>query len=260
MPTALIVEDEPEANRLLSMLIQLRGYRTVSAFTGGEALETVGRQPPDIVFLDLMLPDTTGYEVCRALKTRKATSLIPVVMVSARIADENRRQGFGAGADDYIPKPYTPDQIFRAMAVADAWRRDADRRDAEGEIRLDACARDEPLRQLAQLRNLLVARSSLDPDAVRRVGAALEAIAADAGAWGRAHGAGVVATLGYRLNPDRVVLSLRDEAGWLGGEALRGRWAEVLQAARFDQVDVDETGHHVTLLKRFRVADGQEAG
>ena len=68
MPTALIVEDEPEANKLLSMLVQLRGYRTDSAFTGGEALEKVDREPPDIVFLDLMLPDINGYEVCQALK------------------------------------------------------------------------------------------------------------------------------------------------------------------------------------------------
>ena len=90
MPTALIVEDEPEANQLLSMLVQLRGYRTESAFTGGEALEKVEHGPPDIVFLDLMLPDINGYEVCRRLKTRKATSLIPVVMVTARVAAENR--------------------------------------------------------------------------------------------------------------------------------------------------------------------------
>src|SRR6478672_3266223 len=119
MPTALIVEDEPEANHLLSMLVQLRGYRTESAFTGGEALEKVDRQPPDIVFLDLMLPDINGYEVCKTLKTQKATSLIPIVMVTARIAAENRLQSFRVGADDYIPKPYTPDQIFRAMADAD---------------------------------------------------------------------------------------------------------------------------------------------
>jgi hypothetical protein len=53
------------------------------------------------------------------------------------------------------------------------------------------------------------------------------------------------------------VLTLRDESGWLGGEALRGRWAEVLRAARFDQVDVDEDGHRVALLKRFPRVDGQ---
>src|SRR3954454_17984312 len=90
MPTALIVEDVPEANKLLSMLVQLRGYRTDSAFTGSEALEKIGHSPPDIVFLDLMLPDINGYEVCKSLKSLKATSPIPVVMVTARVAAENR--------------------------------------------------------------------------------------------------------------------------------------------------------------------------
>ena len=68
MPTALIVEDEPEANKLLAMLLQLRGYRTESAFSGAEALEKIRDHAPDVVFLDLMLPDMDGYEVCRSLK------------------------------------------------------------------------------------------------------------------------------------------------------------------------------------------------
>src|SRR4051812_38895893 len=136
MPTALIVEDEPEANHLLAMLVQLRGYRTDSAYTGGEALEKVGQDPPDIVFLDLMLPDINGYEVCKTIKGRRKTSLIPVVMVTARVAAENRLQSFCVGADDYIPKPYTPEQIYQAMADADALRRDIEAGDTEGEIAL----------------------------------------------------------------------------------------------------------------------------
>src|SRR3954453_5250550 len=107
MPTALIVEDEPEANLLLAMLVQLRGYQTESAFTGGEALEKARRRCPDVVFLDLMLPDINGYDVCRPLRAERTTGAIPVVMVTARLAAENRVQGFRVGATEYIPKPYT---------------------------------------------------------------------------------------------------------------------------------------------------------
>src|SRR4051812_44004676 len=103
MPSALIVEDEPEANKLLSMLVQLRGYETESAFTGGEALELADRQRPDIVFLDLMLPDANGYDVLRALKGNRKTNPIPVVMVTARIAAENREMSYRVGASDYVP-------------------------------------------------------------------------------------------------------------------------------------------------------------
>src|SRR4051794_8607026 len=128
MPTALIVEDEPVANKLLAMLVQLRGYRTQSAFDGREALAKVDRDPPDVVFLDLMLPDVSGYDVCATIKNRKSTALIPVLMVTARIADENRLRSHALGAEAYIPKPYTPDQIYEALDEVNAWRKaDADR-------------------------------------------------------------------------------------------------------------------------------------
>src|SRR5262245_9635702 len=124
MPNALIVEDEPQANQLLSRLVQLRGYQTESAFSGGEALDRAADRRPDVVFLDLMLPDTDGYAVCRALKARPETSTVPVVMVTARLADESRAQSYQAGAQEFVPKPYLPNQIFDALAAADAWRRD----------------------------------------------------------------------------------------------------------------------------------------
>ena len=85
MPTALIVEDEPAANDLLSALVQLRGYRTDSAFTGTEALEKIGRRTPDVVFLDLMLPDIHGLEVCQSLKADESSRKATVVVVTARI-------------------------------------------------------------------------------------------------------------------------------------------------------------------------------
>ncbi len=257
MPTALIVEDEPEANHLLAMLVQLRGYRTDSAYTGGEALEKVRSQPPDIVFLDLMLPDMNGYEVCRTLKTRKATSLIPVVMVTARIAAENRLQSFRVGADDYIPKPYTPDQIFQAMVDADAWRRDTQRPVTEGEIQLQAPDNGDSLRQIAQLRSLLVARTPLDVDSISRIGAALTEIASDASITRRSDPSSPVTTISYCLKPDHLALTLRDTASWLPrGVLLReGRLSKWLTEARFDEIEGDGCGDQVVFVKRFPASD-----
>ena len=76
-----------------------------------------------MVFLDLMLPDTNGFEVCRRIKGRAETRAIPVVMVTARLAEENRARSTQVGADGFIPKPYTPGQIFDALASADSIRR-----------------------------------------------------------------------------------------------------------------------------------------
>jgi len=254
MPIALIVEDEPEANKLLALLVQLRGYSTVSAFTGSEALEKVQNRPPDIVFLDLMLPDINGYEVCRRLKSRKSTSLIPVVMVTARIAAENRQQSFCVGADDYIPKPYTPDQIFQAMEDADAWRKDIERDNPgrEGEItfRVDS---DSSLRQLAQLRNLLVARTPLDVECVCRMADALQALRASAERWGRHSGVDACASLTYQFHPDRVVFTLEGPSDWLAHtrQSSSETWAETLAAAGFDEIQYSVDECLLNLTRRF---------
>lgn len=253
MPTALIVEDEPEANHLLAMLVQLRGYRTDSAFTGGEALEKVRNQPPDIVFLDLMLPDINGFEVCKSIKARRTTSLIPVVMVTARIASENRLQSFRVGANDYIPKPYTPDQIFQAMADADAWRRDLEKNESEGEIPLEARGESESLRRLALMRSLLVAHSSLDADSISKIGAALAEIVTDADEWGLVHRTDNVGTLAYLIEPDALTVTLRDSSGWLKHDPTPAelRWPKAVPAAMFDEIATHDSGEVLTLTKHF---------
>ena len=220
MPTALIVEDEPAANDLLSALVQLRGYRTDSAFTGTEALEKIGHRPPDVVFLDLMLPDIHGFEVCQSLKADESTRKAAVVVVTARIAVENRIQSFCAGADDYIPKPYTPDQIFQALADAEDRRRAVERPEAEGIIALDRHDGDESLRQLARLRGLALALTPLDGDAVVRLGALLIELWRSADAWGRRHDTPRVANLSYRLDARGISLEVLDGPGWLAGDPM----------------------------------------
>ncbi len=219
MPTALIVEDEPGANELLAMLVQLRGYRTESAFTGTEALDLAARGRPDLVFLDLMLPDLSGFEVCRALRAARATCSVPVVMVTARVASENRAEGFRAGATDYVPKPYTPDQIFAAMERADAWSRDLLGADAAGTIALDARADQPPFADLSRLGALILARTSAAEGSGPGPGEALVALAQRAIDWGRSRGLGLVATLSYRCDGGRAVVGLRDEAGWFGDDS-----------------------------------------
>jgi CheY-like chemotaxis protein len=134
MPIALIVEDEPEANLLLSMLIRLKGYQTESAYTGGEALALARDHHPDVVFLDLMLPDINGFEVCTRLKSDRQTEEIPVVMVTARLESESRERSFEVGASEFIPKPYTPSQIFAALPATASSSSDADPARPSGDL------------------------------------------------------------------------------------------------------------------------------
>jgi response regulator RpfG family c-di-GMP phosphodiesterase len=202
-------------------------------------------------------PDINGYQVCKSLKSRKTTSAIPVVMVTARIAAENRLESFCAGADDYIPKPYTPDQIFQAMADADAWRRHLERHDFEGEIRIETPDEGESLRHLAQFRSLLLSQTPLDLDTVGQLSSALQEIWRDAVAWGRAHRFDLVATLSYRVQADRLALTLRDASGWLGDDHLapEDRWPKAFPPVVFDEITPVESEHRISFLKRFPPGD-----
>ncbi|MGE3819079.1 MAG: PleD family two-component system response regulator [Isosphaeraceae bacterium] len=220
MPTALIVEDEPEANKLLAMLVQLRGYRTASAFNGSEALAKIQSESPDVVFLDLMLPDVNGYTICSDLKSRKATAVIPVVIVTARVADENRERCFALGADDFVAKPYTPDEIFKALDESARWTERIDEELASSGFEVLSGDESDTARNLGRLLNLLLARTPLDRDAVLRIGTCLRRFFESADAWGRRHDVTRVATFRHQAFPDRIEFQLQDHAGWLlSGEA-----------------------------------------
>jgi len=251
MPTALIVEDEPEANKLLGMLLRLRGYRTESAFTGKEALQLVEKGHPDIIFLDLMLPDLNGYEVCKILKSSKGTSLIPLVIVTARIAAENRIESFCLGADDYIAKPYTPDQIFQALEQSIAWLDQARSGHIQGIISFDSRDDGEILRRLGQLRSLIFARTGLGLDSVAQINRAIKEVWCLAEEWHRLNPCDRSSTLIYTLATERLTLTFRDAAGWLGRvhELPEEDPSSALVTARFDEVIPDEAERCLTLVK-----------
>jgi DNA-binding response OmpR family regulator len=251
MPTALIVEDEVEANKLLSMLVQLQGYEADSAYNGAEALAKVQSHVPDVIFLDLMLPDVDGYHVCRALKSAGTTSRIPVIIVTARLAAKNRIDSFRAGADDFVPKPYTPDQIFEALEESDAWKRQLVNPRIEGRIVLDGRDEVNTLRPLAQLRSLLVARSGLKLDGIN---ATIDAIWASAQEWSRLCRLEHVATLDYSVTTESLTVTIRNERGSPSSseQPAQEQISAMLAGGSFDEVIANRPPHGLTLIKRFQ--------
>jgi DNA-binding response OmpR family regulator len=256
MPTALIVEDEPQANKLLAMLLALRGYQTQSAFQGAEALEKTRSHLPDVVFLDLMLPDMHGYDVCRSIKASGSSALVPVVIVTARITAENRIASFGVGADDYIPKPYTPDQIFDALEQSQAWKDQFATPELSGQVPLDVRDDGETLRHLALLRRLMQARGCVGHEQAQRLSAAITALWSKVDAWSRGRSMDQVATLAYSLTPRSLTLTLHDEAGWLpeSPELHPGRLAGSPIEAPFDQIIAEPAKQSLKLIKHFSTA------
>ncbi len=106
-PTVLLVEDEPAQREVLSYNLEADGFRVTTAENGEEALLLVEEGAPDLIVLDWMLPNVSGIEVCRQLKTRADTRGVPILMLSARSEEVDRVRGLETGADDYVVKPYS---------------------------------------------------------------------------------------------------------------------------------------------------------
>ena len=105
--TLLVVDDEPEINKLVARIFEKRGYRVNTATDGAEALASVAKDRPDLIMLDLNLPKIDGWEVCRRLKGDPATRAIPIIMLTAAHANvDDAEIGLGLGADEYVAKPF----------------------------------------------------------------------------------------------------------------------------------------------------------
>lgn len=104
----LVVDDEPKIVEVVKSYLENSGYQVYEAYTGKQANELFEIINPSLIILDLMLPDTTGEEICRTLRKK---SKVPIIMLTAKIEEENILNGLGTGADDYVTKPFSPRQL-----------------------------------------------------------------------------------------------------------------------------------------------------
>ena len=126
--TILVVDDERRYRDLLQMNLTRRGYRVLQAADGLSALNQVELEAPDLIMLDLMLPDMDGYEVCRRIREY---SSVPIIMLTAKAEPSQKVRGLAIGADDYVTKPFSAEEVL-ARVVAVLRRAEAGRNDAPG--------------------------------------------------------------------------------------------------------------------------------
>jgi len=111
-PKILVVDDEPDAVELVEFNLKANGYDVVTATDGEEALEKARANIPDLIVLDLMLPEVDGTEVCKILRRDQRTQAIPIIMLTAKAAEIDRVLGLELGADDYVTKPFSPRELI----------------------------------------------------------------------------------------------------------------------------------------------------
>jgi two-component system alkaline phosphatase synthesis response regulator PhoP len=125
----LIVEDEPDILQLVKLYLEKEGFRTATAVNGAQALKKVKEDKPDLIVLDLMLPEIDGLEVCKRLRSIPDTALLPIIMLTAKAEESDTVIGLELGADDYVAKPFSPKAL---VARIKALLRRLERTPAEG--------------------------------------------------------------------------------------------------------------------------------
>lgn len=169
-PLVLVADDEPRITKLVSIALGDEGFRVVTARGGVEALQKAEQFRPDIVLLDIVMPDLDGIEVMRRLRERRP---VAVILLTAKVSVADRAKGLGLGADDYLAKPFHPNELTdRVRAVL---RRAAGAAPGSGVLQFDGVEidlerqivmRDGELVQLSRMEWLLLQRLAIDPGTV----------------------------------------------------------------------------------------------
>jgi len=117
MARILIAEDEPDIRELVAFTLRFAGHEVVATSNGEEALHKASEYIPDIILMDVRMPRMTGYDACRAMKADPLLKNIPVVFLSAKGQDSEIQTGLQAGAEEYLLKPFAPDQLTERVKV-----------------------------------------------------------------------------------------------------------------------------------------------
>ena len=112
MAKILIAEDEPDIRDLVAFTLRFAGYEVVTASNGEDAVILAPKEVPDLILMDVRMPRMTGYDACRLIKTEERLRDIPVVFLSAKGQESEIQTGLGAGAEEYLLKPFAPDQLI----------------------------------------------------------------------------------------------------------------------------------------------------
>ena len=274
MPTALIVEDDPDQALMAARLLRYRGFESEIAGTGTEGLSKAKSSKPDVILLDLMLPDTTGFDVCRGIRGDQETMLTPVVMVTALGDDLNRTKGFRVGANAYVSKPYGAEDLFQAIADARGWRSRMEQGQIRGEIHVQLNSEVAFLQEVNDFLMSVTIATPFKHEQVLCIRQALLEMGQNAIEWGNRHRSEQLVDITYRIYGDRVEIVIRDQGPGFDKSKLshaasaddpiahmdvreklglrEGGFGLLITNGMVDEMRHNESGNEVTLIKRFQ--------
>lgn len=272
-PTALIVNDEPTTNDLLAVYVRELGFETVQKDTGKGALQAVLNHRPDVILLDLTLPDATGFEICHKLKCDRETNLIPVILVALRDDPRQMLSGLRVGSNGYISKPYTREEVKEAVESAVSWRHEREEHGDHGEITFTLRSEMTFLQETNDLLTDLFQHTPLTERQIKELKQVITEMGGNAIEWGHRRNAELPLKIIYRIGSDRVTLIIRDQGPGFDPSNLphaandddpiqhldvrnelgirEGGFGIMLAKGMVDEFAYNDVGNQVTLVKKF---------
>jgi CheY-like chemotaxis protein/anti-sigma regulatory factor (Ser/Thr protein kinase) len=279
---ALVVEDYDDTAFLLAEHLRRWGFEPTVLTEGKPAIPWVRQHHPDVILLDLMLPDMDGFDICETLKLDRETNLIPVIMVTARTQHEDKVHGLQVGANYYLTKPFKAEDLNRAIQNALAWKEDLEHHGAEGEIHFKLQSDTQYLDELNHLLGSLFLFSGLPETQVKQLTMAVRELGTNAIEWGHQKQVDRIVNVVYRIDPQKVTIVIRDTgpgfdpnnlphaanpddpvAHMMVRETLglrEGGFGILLSRGLVDELEYNETGNEVRLVKYFPAREPALAG
>lgn len=274
---ALIVDDEQELGELLAAHLRQWGFEPTVLTEGKNAVDWVRKNKPDLLLLDLMLPDIDGYTICEKLKLDRDTNLVPIVMVTGLSGPEDRTRGFEVGANQYLCKPFTAPELHTAIQTALSRLEDLKRNGTEGEIHFRLRSVTQYLEELNQLLGSLFLFSGLTQHQVKQLITAVRELGTNAIEWGHKKQADLVVDVVYRIDPQKVTIVIRDRGPGFNPYKLphaasdedpvghldvrntlglrEGGFGILMSRGLVDELAYNDAGNEVTLVKYFPPRD-----
>lgn len=270
---ALVIEDEQELGMLLAEHLRRWGFDPTVFNEGKPAIPWVQANRPDIILLDLLLPDVDGFAICEELKLSPETNLIPVIMVTALSGQEDRVRGLQVGANRYLTKPFTADELGKAIQDAIAWKEDLKRRGTNGEIRFQLQSDTTYLEELNYLLASLFHFSGLEPGQVKQITTAVRELGTNAIEWGHRKQTDRIVTVDYHIDPKKITIIIKDTGPGFNPNSLphaadpedpvshmmvretlglrEGGFGILMSRGLVDELEYNEVGNEVKLIKYF---------
>ncbi len=271
--TALVVEDEKDTGFLLAEHLKRWGFDPTVFEEGQKAVPWVRANQPSLILLDLLLPDVDGFSICETLKLDRETNLIPIIMITALAGEEDKVHGLQVGANRYLTKPFTLDELNRAIQDAFAWQDDLTKHGTEGEIHFQLQSDTEYLEELNHLLASLFLFSGLTESQVKQLTTAVRELGTNAIEWGHKKQIELIVRVIYHIDPEKITITIRDMGPgfdpanlphaaksedpvghMMVREALgmrEGGFGILMSRGLVDDLQYNETGNEVRLIKYF---------